>query len=354
MRPILPAIAQPQNLIPDFCQPRALWILAGVMEGVAAVFVLLGSARGEAALTQFILASLFAQWLGFFSAALLCRARGWLGSARPDLVFAVCWGLLVAVTVVLSDVAFYVAQWVQWDAILPDRSRAQFAIRNGCLSAIVSLLVLRYFWLRQEWAQQQRAELEARHDALQARIQPHFLFNTLNSIAALVTIKPDAAEAMIEDLAELLRASLDLRSRQAPLRDELELTRAYLRIEQARLGDKLSVEWQIDESLLDHEVPLLCVQPLAENAITHGIARRSEPGVLRIAVRAESPHLVIEIENPLPPANADAAVSGHRLSVDNIAQRLALIYGDRARLELGEDNGRFRARLSLPMTPDSP
>lgn len=337
------------SLIPDFCQARALWILAGVMEGVAALYVLLGAARGEAALTQFVLASLFLQWQGFLSAALLCKARGWLNRARPDFVFAACWALLVALTLLLSDIAYVIAQWVQWNALLPDASRWQFAVRNGCVSAIVSLLVLRYFWLRQQWAQQQRAEAEARHDALQARIQPHFLFNTLNSIAALVGTRPAEAETLIEDLAELLRAGLDGRSRTHALRDELELTRAYLRIEQARLGDKLAVEWQLDESLLNTDVPLLCVQPLAENAITHGIARRTDAGVLRIAVRATGGLLQIVVENPAAPPS-DGVSSGHQLSVDNIRQRLMLIHGDRAHLELGENQGLFQARLSLPMT----
>lgn len=345
-----PASHPTENLIPDFCQARALWILAGVMEGVAALYVLLGSARGEAAVTQFVLASLFLQWLGFFSAALLCKARGWLGRVRPDVVFAACWILLVSVTVVLSDVAYLIAQWVQWGALLPDASRWQFAVRNGCVSAIVSLLVLRYFWLRQQSAQQQRAEAEARHDALQARIQPHFLFNTLNSIAALVGVRPHEAETLIEDLAELLRASLDGGARTHPLRDELDLTRAYLRIEQVRLGDKLRIEWQVDEFLLDTEAPLLCVQPLAENAITHGIARGTAPGILRLIVRSENQRLLVVIENPVAPSGAEVG-AGHHLSVDNIRQRLSLIHGDRAQLELGENQGVFRATLSLPLSP---
>ncbi|MEK6807071.1 MAG: histidine kinase [Pseudomonadota bacterium] len=345
---VVPQLRQPQNLIPDFCQARALLILAGVMLGVGAVLTLMGPARGREALMQFLLSALFLLWLGFCGAALLCRARRWLSRANPQFVFAVCWGLLLAMTVVLSYLAHVVAQYVSLGAVLPDDSRWLFVLRNGCVGAIVSLLVLRYFWLRQQWAEQLRAEADARHDALRARIQPHFLFNSLNSIAALVAIKPDDAERMIEDLSALLRAGLDVRTQIAPLAEELEIVEAYLRIEQVRLGERLRIEREIPDALLRWEVPLLCVQPLVENAVTHGISRRAEGGVLRLHARAEGDLLVIKIENPVVDAATDRP--GHQLSLDNIAQRLALIYGEPASLETGIEGDRFCARLRIPRT----
>ncbi len=348
MPKVVAPLRQPQNLIPDFCQLRALLILAGVMFGVAAVLTLMGPERGQELLNRFILVCLFLQWLGFCGAVLLCKARAWLDQSRPQRVFAVCWALLVLLTLVLSDIAWLATQYVRLGAFVPDPARWEFMIRNGCLGAIVSLLVLRYFWLRQQGAEQLRAEADARHDALRARIQPHFLFNSLNSIAALVTVKPDQAERMIEDLSALLRVGLDVRTRMAPLAEEMDIVEAYLRIEQARLGDKLHVEQDIPMELMSWDVPLLCVQPLVENAVTHGISRCTGGGQLRLRARAQNSLLVIEIENPLPDASVQS--QGHQVSLDNIAQRLALIYADRASLETGIEGNVFRAILRVPKT----
>ncbi len=348
MPKVTPQLRQPQNLIPDFCQPRALLILAGVMEGVAVLLTLMGPERGLELFNRFILVSLFLQWLGFCGAALLCKARAWLDRSKPQQVFAVCWALLVLLTLVLSDIAWLATQYVRLGGFVPDPARWEFMLRNACLSAIVSLLVLRYFWLRQQWVEQLRAEADARHDALRARIQPHFLFNSLNSIAALVATQPDDAERMIEDLSALLRAGLDVRTRLAPLSEELEIVEAYLRIEQARIGDKLRIERDIPENLKRWDVPLLCVQPLVENAIMHGVSRCAGGGVLCLRARADGEVLMIEIQNPVAEKGADT--SGHRLSLDNIAQRLALIYGERASLETGVEDRIFRAALRIPKT----
>ncbi len=351
MRPIQPALPTP-DLIPDFCQLRALLILVAVMEGFAAVLTLMGPARDLELLTRFILVSLFLQWLGFCGAALLCKARIWLDQTRPQLVFAACWALLVAMTLLLSYLAHVVAQYASFGAVLPDDSRWVFVLRNGCIGAIVSLLVLRYFWLRQQWATQLRAEADARHDALRARIQPHFLFNSLNSIASLIATQPAEAERMIEDLSALLRVGLDVRTRLAPLAEEMDIVESYLRIEQARLGSRLRVECDIPDSLMDWDVPLLSVQPLVENAVTHGISRLTDGGVLRLRARAEIALLVIEVENPVADAGT-ADHSGHQVSLDNIAQRLALIYSERASLKTGVEGAVFRAVLRIPKTKAS-
>jgi len=194
------------------------------------------------------------------------------------------------------------------------------------------------------------SEGRSRYEALQARMRPHFLFNSLNSIAALVGSRPAEAETLIEDMAELMRSGLEARSRLVPLSEELTLVRAYLRIEQARLGERLSIDWQVDAAAEALEVPLLSVQPLVENAVYHGIERLPVPGVVGVSARADGALLRIAVSNP----RADPAArphQGQKIAIDNIAQRLALIYGDgQARLELGEDGDRFVARLTLPIT----
>lgn len=342
-----------QSPIPDFCQTRPIVVLALIIEMVAILLTLADSRPRPDVLPRFVMLSLFLQWISLCSAAVLCQSRRWLGGAPTRVLFPVCWGLLILVTLLISDAAWWVSRWAAWDLGMFQESRFGFVMRNVCISAIVTLFLLRYFWVQNQWRLQLQAESEARYQALQARIRPHFLFNSLNSIAALVGIRPEEAEHRIEDLAELFRVSLDVRSRLVPLSDELDVVRAYLRIEQARLGERMTVEWDVPAELLAVEVPLLSVQPLAENAVYHGIGRLTGPGTIRIRARAEGDFTVIELDNPMPDQAAPAP-EGLRMAIDNIAQRLGLIYGERAAIELGEQGGRFHARLRLPVVVAPP
>lgn len=340
------------SLIPDFCRGRTIFVLSLAMELVALVLTLASSVSGEEAFYHLALLSLYLQWIGLCSAAALCWARRWLRIARPGVVFFVCWGMLVIIATVIGELAYDISTLVPISENFPSEPRLAFVIRSACISAIVSLLLLRYFWLRHEWREQVTAEGESRYQALNARIQPHFLFNSLNSIAAMISIKPAEAEMMVEDLSDLFRASMEKRNRIVPLVDEVGLVQAYLRIEKVRMAERLRVEWDIPEELLGWRVPMLAIQPLVENAVHHGISKLREPGVIRIRAREVKNRLVLEVENPLPPQDAEKK-HGNRIAVDNIAQRLQLIYGDRAMMELGHDENAegpiFRARLTLPL-----
>jgi two-component system sensor histidine kinase AlgZ len=336
------------ELIPDFCRWRPLLLLAFILELVAIVLTLAKGLSPDAQ-ERFLLTSLFLQWTGFCSAAALCLARRWLRHAPTTTVFFVSWSLLVAVIGVISFAGYEIL--LRMDPLFAQapEPRLSLMLRHLSIGAIVSLLVLRLFWLQHQWRQGVLAEGRSRYEALQARIRPHFLFNSLNSIAALVSVRPDDAERLIEDMAELLRAGLDARSRLVPLKDELALAHAYLRIEQARLGERLQLVWDIADDAQEFEVPLLSIQPLVENAVYHGIERIATPGTVSVSARREGARLRIEVANPRPDASTPAH-QGQRIAVDNIAQRLALIYGEgSARLELGEEGDRFVSRLTLPV-----
>lgn len=341
--PTTPAAA----LIPDFCRGPALLMLAFIMELVAIVLTLASSSLDADPMERLLLLSLYLQWIGLCSGAALCLSRRWLRFAAPGLVFGLCWILLVAITVVISDLAYYIAVHFLDPRIAPAEGRQAFIIRHLCISAIVSLLLLRYFWAQNRWRGQVRAEGEARYQALHARIRPHFLFNALNSLAALIAIKPQAAEAMVEDLADLFRVSLEARQRLVPLSEELDLVRTYMRIEQTRLGARLGIEWDVPERFMAVPVPLLTVQPLVENAVYHGVSKLSGNATIRVVVDGDDREVRVAVENPIPPS--DAPVShGSQHAVGNIAERLKLIYGDRAALELTQADDIFRAQLKLP------
>jgi two-component system sensor histidine kinase AlgZ len=343
-----PTVVAADALIPDFCRWRPLLLLAFILELVAIVLTL-AAGMGSNVWDRFILTSLYLQWTGLFSGAVLCGTRRWVRHAPLEVLFLVCWSLLVAVSTLISVVGYELLLRVDPVFALQPEPRSGFLFRHLCIGAIVSLLVLRLFWLQHQWRQQVLSEGRARYEALQARMRPHFLFNSLNSIAALVGSRPAEAEVLIEDMAELMRSGLEARNRLVPLAEELTLARAYLRIEQARLGERLVVDWQVDPAAEALEVPLLSVQPLVENAVYHGVERLAGPGTVSIAARRDGGLLRIEVANPRPEAGAPAH-HGQRVAVDNIAQRLALIYGEgQARLELGEAGDRFVARLTLPL-----
>lgn len=354
MRRITPDVENRVKLIPDFCRAQGLLPLAAAMELVAVVLTLAGGSVGAAALERLLLVSIYLQWIGLCAAAVLCWARSWLLVARPGIVFFVCWGMIVLLVMVIADAAYFASHVTSWRWLLPVEARGVFIVRHTCIAAIVALMLLRYYWTRHQWQDQVRAEGESRYQALNARIRPHFLFNALNSVAALISIRPQEAETMVEDLSDLFRASLEKRGQVGPLADEMGLCHAYIRIEKARLGDKLIADWDVPESVLSWPLPMLVVQPLVENAVHHGVSKMKDSGTIRITAREIDQRLVVEVENPLPPGESRDS-QGNRIAVDNIAQRLSLIYGDAARLELGRDQRLegpvFRARLVVPRQP---
>lgn len=187
-------------------------------------------------------------------------------------------------------------------------------------------------------AAQARAELsEARMSALQARMQPHFLFNALNTVAELVQSDPAAAEATVEDLSAILRASLkqgDEATR--PLRDELSLARAFVAVEQRRLGTRLHVNWDVAAETLDTAVPAWSIQPVVENAVKYGIASRIDGGTVTISVQREDDTLRITVRD-----DGDGFARGwtEGTGLGNLRQRLQSLYGGRGRLVVGPGPG---------------
>ena len=291
--------------------------------------------------------SVYLQWIGICSMAALCLLRQYLQHWDERLVALMCYLALLAVTFAVSEITYVAGRYTGIAPLVNIIGHGDFLLRNMGICAVVSALALRYFWLRDAWQRQARAESEARYQALQARIQPHFLFNCLNTIATLIAVRPEHAEAAVEDLSQLLRANLgesDLSL--SRLDDELEVTQAYLRIEGLRLGERLQTEWQIGELAGEWPLPPLCLQPLVENAVNHGIAQLTEGGLIKITADVREDWLLLEVSNPKPKTVADS--KGQRIALENIRQRLALRYGALAQLTTESEHGIFRVRLVLP------
>ena len=193
--------------------------------------------------------------------------------------------------------------------------------------ALLGAFCLRYLYMREQWLLQQHSELNARIQAMQARIHPHFLFNSLNSVVSLISIDPDKAEQMLIDLSRLFRASFQ-ELKLVSLSEEIELCRHYIAIEQIRLGDRLQVEWNIQQplQLSQVKIPLLTLQPLIENSIFYGVEKKIIDAKIGILVEILQNQVTIVITNPFIQDRISLR-EGHGIALENVKQRLKAHFG---------------------------
>ncbi len=222
---------------------------------------------------------------------------------------------------------------------------AAFMLQSVLAVSVVSVALFRYLFIRAQWEAEIEAEAEARVQALQARIRPHFLFNSLNTIASLIHDEPDAAERATVDLADLFRGSMRRADQLISLEEELSLGRKYLDMERRRLGERLTVDWNVAELPADASVLPMILQPLLENAVNHGVQARANGGQIRVFGRVEGENIVITISNPVPEQDVRP---GHGMALPNIRGRLELALGSQASLITNQDQDRFYAVLTLP------
>jgi two-component system sensor histidine kinase AlgZ len=224
---------------------------------------------------------------------------------------------------------------------------------HAIIAGIITALVLRYFYVQQRLRLQEQAELQSRIQALQSRIRPHFLFNSMNIIASLIAIDPDTAESVVEDLSELFRASLNDAGNQVPISEELDLCERYIRIEALRLGERLKLVWDVDELSPATRIPLLTLQPLVENAIYHGIQPLPEGGTIEISVKDDDDYVLIRMVNPVPPPSQVSETQGNRMALQNIRSRLSVLYGAKASLQTDAIADTFVTQLRFPKMPQA-
>lgn len=217
-------------------------------------------------------------------------------------------------------------------------------LRAVLLTASATALLLGYFDLRSRAFFP--AQSEARLAALNARIRPHFLFNSLNAVLSLIRARPQEAEAALEALSDLFRAAMRDPGELVSLADEIALGRQYLELEKLRLGERLAVDWKIAAISMDLPIPPLMLQPLLENAVYHGIEPAQEGGLVTVEIEQKGEELRIAIANPTVGQAQHAA--GNQIAVANIRERLALYYDLEARLETEVGDNRYEVRIILP------
>jgi two-component system, LytTR family, sensor histidine kinase AlgZ len=216
--------------------------------------------------------------------------------------------------------------------------------RYWLLVALVTVILLCYFDLRGRALSP--ALSEARLQALQARIRPHFLFNSINAVLSLMRQEPRRAETALEDMAELFRVLMADNRELTPLRREVELCKQYLNLEQLRLGDRLQVEWHIDKMPGDALIPPLVLQPLLENAVYHGIEPRTEPGIVSINIYASRDEVHAVLRNPYALTGNHHA--GNKMAIGNIRERLQLHFDAEASLTSRVTDDAYQVHIVLP------
>jgi two-component system, LytTR family, sensor histidine kinase AlgZ len=336
--------------LPDFCAPRMVLAIVLILELLALTFAL--AQPGDSAfLTELARISLFMQWLGLTGAAALCYSRGWLAKMSLPVAVLTAFALLTVNVIIISEAAYFIGRNLTDRGIsgnlFPD-AHWTFLLSNVGITAIVTAMLLRYFFVAHQWSLHVRAEARARIHALQARIRPHFFFNSMNTIASLTRSNPALAEDAVADLADLFRATMKDSEEPARMREELELCKTYQRIEELRLGDRLLVEWRVDEGLLDSIVPSLSIQPLLENAIHHGVEPLDGGGTVIVTGTMHDFDIAVTVTNPVAVPTGSYSRPGNRLALENIRERLSLAYGERGRVEVDEQEGRYSVTLSFP------
>ncbi len=350
----LPAMSGRERYLPDFQSLATTFLLLLLGQLLAFMYTLAAVDSPARFWSELGLNSLFILWIVLVSQATLAIA-----AKRLDRMQAVEAGLCVfIVVVVVSLLMTYMDHVLSEELGLPlamRREKLLFqSLDNAILAGLVTAVSLRYQYVQYLRRLQARAEGAARLEALQARMKPHFLFNSLNAIASLIRRNPVLAEELILDLAELFRAILRKDIQLATLEEEFLLSRQYLNIEQQRLGGRLRVAWTLDEDLLGALIPPLSLQPLLENAIHHGVEPSANGGTLEITCQPYKKNkILLTVRNSLPDNGERTERPGNRIALENIRLRLQSFFGEEGKLTVSMVEGFYHARIIIPHTTEA-
>ena len=336
----------PEFFLPDFCRVQSVLMVILIGELLSVIFTLLNIELSGDNWLVFGFYSISLQWISLSSVATLCLLRPSLAKLQDFVAGLISLLIILAATFLYCYISLVFYYGVYFDLTIV--AQLQFFVKNMIVAGLIGSVMLRYFYLQQQYRKQLALESSARLEALQARIRPHFLFNSMNVIASLTRIDPRKAETAIEDLSDLIRSTLDTNNELISLKIELENGKKYLSIESLRLGDRLKVDWQVDESCLSVMVPPLSVQPLLENAVYHGIQMLPEGGVVRIVVKQQDGFLTIEVSNP---KLVKSRHRGHGIALNNISQRLEVIFKGRASLTRENFPAEYKVSMVIPTKP---
>ncbi len=326
--------------LPNFCHLGVNLRIALTVEAALVAGVVARVSNATAFRVHFIELSALAQPALLLTLLALCAAGRWL-RRQPymrGVGFALGIGTSVPVAVTL------------WLNPLVAGTEVHSPVSVAVFSLLIGGGLLAYFNLRARALSP--AITEARLQALQARIRPHFLFNSLNAVLSLVRSDPRRAEHALENMADLFRALMSNASQLDRLEHEVDLTRAYLELEQLRLGDRLQVAWHINKMPADALIPPLVIQPLVENAVYHGIEPQPHGGEISLNIYLSADKVHIVVRNPIAPDSGHH--KGNRIALANIRERLMLHFDLDAQLKLEPLGAVYQVHIVIPYTRERP
>ena len=330
------------QLIPELCHGRPVLGLIMFSEALVLILMLLSNGLLDFSWEPFAVLSFYVQWSVLICAAALCRLRLHVHSQNLNVILFISFTVLVGINLLIS----LLAAWVSERFFVQDLG-LDWLLKNQLTTMIIAALVLHYFYVQWVGRMRAKSELQARVQALQSRIRPHFLFNSMNIIASLIHIDPDKAEQAVEDLSELFRASLKEAGSETSLETEIQLCKKYITIEKLRLAERLEVEWYLAKYLSTStlKIPQLTIQPLIENAIYHGIAPNPDGGTVEIYIDSQlekgRQKNTLQVKNPVyQQALGKRHENGNQMALKNIRHRLEVLYGEDVRLATEQD-GQF-------------
>ncbi len=336
--------------LPNFCQAMFLLPLYVLTEGFAITITLASTNSFGQFWITLAITSFYMLWITVTLSVLLCLLRPILNRLAPAHAYTVIYIILLATITVVTHIALWLSDQSMPPQLSPNADL--LLARSLIIGAIVGGFGLRYLYVQQRWHLQVEAEANYRMQALQARIRPHFFFNTLNSITSLIHSRPDHAESAMLNLADLFHQSLKVGESQTTLEQEIKLTKGYLEIEALRLGDRLHVDWQIDLATADMAILPFTLQPLVENAIFHGIEQIPEGGTITIQSHHSDDRFTLTITNPIPHGGAYREIrsEGHQMALENIGHRIDALNTGREGLKILRSNDQFIVTLTLPVS----
>ncbi|GAA6151662.1 sensor histidine kinase [Pseudoteredinibacter isoporae] len=326
------------DFLPDLKSPPVALGIVLVCELLAIVLSLAAFGLQAFDWQKLGMVSLAVQWIALASLLVLALMAKWLNQRHPAVAGISCF--LIVQLLTLSFFGFVIAQYGHV-LQLSYWHLGQFLL----ISMIITGIGLRYMYLQQQYRNQQQAHLHSQLQALQSRIQPHFLFNCMNTIACLIEVDPEKAEQAVEDLSELFRASL-AEPKLVSVRDEITLCERYLAMEKLRMGERLHTQWDVAEEARSMPIPSLVLQPLLENAIKHGIHHLPQGGTIEIKVLMQNDELHLIMSNPLA---QNTRSSGNQLALNNVLARLCGHFGDKVKwnIEQSEELYTINIRYQL-------
>jgi two-component system sensor histidine kinase AlgZ len=327
--------------LPNFCAIRMVFAVVVSAELLAIVLTLGAFPPPDLFWSELSLRSLYIQWVALSVAGLYCVLRRPLGRLSHALAGSIAWVLILLVTALVYAIARVLG--------LPTGTSVASALTHHLgIAGITGAVLLRYLYEQHRERQRELAESRARLQALQARIRPHFLFNSMNTIASLTRVDADLAEQVVQDLSDLFRATLSDAEQLSTLDREFELAEGYLRIEQQRLGDRLRVAWDVEGLPREARLPGLLLQPLLENAVYHGIEPATDGGVITVSGRYRDGVINLAVRNTLPQGEVTRLRPGNQMAQDNVRERLDATFGSAGGMVVGRVDGCYQVRIHFP------